>query len=421
MRGLYTLILYLLAPLVFLRLAWRGRANPAYRRRWGERLGLGPAFVDAPRIWLHAVSVGEVVAAAPLIRRLLEDYPAHRLLVTTTTPTGSDELRRRFGEAVEHVYLPFDWPGAVRRFLDRARPRLALVMETELWPNLFHGCRRRGIPLLLLNARLSARSARGYARLGPLTREVLGCVDGIAAREGADAERFVDLGAPPGRVAAVGNIKFDLEVPAEAVAEGARLRQRLGDGRPVWVAASTHSGEDEVVLAAHRRLRVAHPDALLVLVPRHPERFDAVADRCAEAGWPPPRRSRDAWPAAGDPVYLGDTMGELPRLFAAADCAFVGGSLVAVGGHNPLEPAALGLPVLTGPHWFNFAGVYPALMAAGGAREVADAGGLAAALGDWFDDAAARHDAGARARGVVEANRGTLERLLERIGRELGE
>ena len=421
MRWAYTLLLYLGLPLVLLRLWRRGRKNPAYRRRWQERFGRGLPPAERRRLWVHAVSVGEVIAAVPLIERLLARYPEHQLLVTTTTPTGSDEVRRRFGDRVAHVHLPFDLPGAVGRFLGRARPELGVIMETEIWPNLFRRARRQGVPLMLVNARLSPRSYRGYHRIRPFVRQVLADVAWIAAQGGPDAGRFRSLGAPAERVEACGNLKFDLELPAGTEQEGAALRDRLGASRPVWIAASTHEGEEAQVLQAHKALRQTHPEALLILVPRHPERFEDVARLCREQGLGLARRSRDELPAADDPVYLGDTMGELPLLYAAADIAFVGGSLVGTGGHNPLEPAAVGVPVITGPHYFNFAGIYPALLEAGGAVEVADSADLAEGLEAWFANEPRRREAGEAARTVVEANRGTLDRLMGKIAAEMGD
>lgn len=411
MRALYTAVLYLLTPLVFLRLAWRGRRARAYWRRWPERLGMVAAVAGERPIWLHAVSVGEVLAALPLIEALLARYPSLPLLVTTTTPTGSERVREALGARVLHVYAPYDLSGAVRRFLERTRPRLALVMETELWPNLYAGLRRRRIPLLLLNARLSARSARGYRRLGSLVRGTLACVDFIAAQGRDDAERLLALGAPTERVAVLGNIKFDLAPLPELDAAASELRARW-PGRPVLIAASTHEGEDEQVLDAYAQLKTRFPQLVLFLVPRHPERFERVAALVTGRGYALSRRSRSE---AGAEVYLGDTMGELMTLYAAADVAFVGGSLVPTGGHNPIEPAALGLPVLCGPHVFNFAEITGLLCAAGGAQRVADAGELAREVALLLEDPARARAMGTAARSEVQRHRGALERMLERI------
>jgi 3-deoxy-D-manno-octulosonic-acid transferase len=415
-RLVYTSLLYTLAPLVFLYLTVRGWRAPAYRRRWSERLG----FVEpAPRpLWLHAASVGEIQAAAPLIRALQSRHPGCPLLVTTTTPTGAERVRALFGDSVRHLYAPYDLPGVVRRFLRRIRPRLVVVMETELWPNLYHALHAGGIPLLLVNARVSPRSAARYRRLGGLTRATVRCIDAIAAQSTADAERYAALGAAPSRLTTTGNIKFDLSLADDLAQAGRSLRSELGAGRPAWIAASTHAGEEEQVLAAHRRLLAARPDLLLILVPRHPERFDGVAALCREQGFAVARRSRrEVRPDAQ--IYLGDTMGELMRLYAAADAAFVGGSLVPIGGHNLLEPAALGLAPISGPHLFNFQQIAALLMDAEALLVAHDAAELAARLARLLDDPAERRSAGRRARAVVEANRGALERTLALIGRYL--
>ena len=412
-RLAYTFALYLLCPLFLLWYAWRGLRQPSYRRRWIERFGWIRAVPERP-IWIHAVSVGEVQAALPLIRALLLRYPQRRLLVTTTTPTGSERVRAALGDSIAHAYAPLDLPGSVNRFLRRARPSLGVIMETELWPNLYAGSRRRGVPLLLVNARLSARSAAGYRWLQPLVRRTVNRLNVIAAQSAADAERFVALGAEPARVQVMGNIKYDVEPNPRCRAEGAALREQIG-ARPVWIAASTHEGEEEQVLAAHQRLREAWPDALLILVPRHPERFERAADACERFGFAFVRRSLGERPRPDCQVYLGDTMGELMSLYAAADVAFVGGSLVPVGGHNLLEPAALELPVLSGPQVANFRQVTDLLMAADGVEIVADAEALGARVGALWGDGERRQRLGANARAVVEANRGAVERCLSLI------
>jgi 3-deoxy-D-manno-octulosonic-acid transferase len=417
MRALYSLLLYLLTPLVLLRLAWRGLRAPAYWRRWPERFAWLPVFAAVPRIWIHAVSVGETQAALPLVQALQARYPGHRILITTTTPTGSQRVRALFGDRVEHVYLPYDLPGAVRRFLDAVQPDIALVMETELWPNLFRACARHGIPLLVMNARLSERSCRGYGRFAALTRATLADVTHLAAQGERDAQRFIGLGAPAERVSVCGSIKFDLYLPASLREEAEVLRRAFGVERPVWIAASTHEGEDEQVLEAFRRMRAAdaHPNALLVLVPRHPERFATVAELCRAEGHSLVQRSSGSPCTAVTDVYLGDTMGELPMLMAATDLVFMGGSLVRTGGHNMLEAAALGLPVVFGPHVFNFEEIAERLLEAGAARQVRDAGELAAVVADWLADANARHRTGERGRVFVEQNRGARERMLALI------
>lgn len=413
MRYFYTLLFYLALPAVLLRLWWRGRRAPDYRLRWRERFGYCPP-VPTGCLWVHAVSLGETRAALPLIRALRERYPDRAVLVTSMTPTGSQQVRQSLGDKVHHCYLPYDLPDAVARFLYRTRPALGVIMETELWPNLFRACATAGIPLLLANARLSERSARGYARVPGLVRRTLGCLAQVAAQSAADAERFRRLGLDPERVRITGNIKYDLSLPAGLHSQGAELRQRLFvGGRPIWIAASTHPGEDEQVLAAFASLRTSVPALLLVLVPRHPERFNDVAELCRACGYRVVRRSERRPCAPDTDVFLGDSMGELLLFYAAADVAFVGGSLVPVGGHNVLEPALLGVPVVFGPHMFNFTEAGDHLLAAGAAWQVADADGLAQQLVQLLQNETLRDRAGRAGRHTVAANRGALARLFD--------
>jgi len=408
-RHLYSLILYLLIPLVIHRLLWRGLKNSGYWRRWGERFGFAPRL-GVPVIWVHAVSVGEVRAAQPLVQALQREYPGHRILVTTMTPTGSSTVRALFGDTVAHCYVPYDLPTAVRRFLVRTGPRLALIMETELWPNLFHQCGDRGIPLVLANMRLSEQSARGYRRFATLTRATLAPVSVVGAQSGDDAERLRALGAA--RVRVTGSIKFELTVPGDLHDRAATLRAGFR-GRPVWIAASTRDDEELSVLEAFARLRKQMPDLLLVLVPRHPERFEAVARMCTQHGYRLERRSqRQDGVDAGTDILLGDTMGELVLLYAVADVAFIGGSLKPLGGQNLLEALAVGTPVVFGPHMFNFNEISRMSLARGAAREVRDAEALAQAVGNWLTDRGAQQAAGESGRKMVEENRGALERTL---------
>lgn len=407
MRYLYSLLLYLLIPAVIARLLWRSRRAPAYRRRWAERFGFITPLPVTGVVWVHAVSVGETLAAAPLIKALAAQ--GEPVLVTTTTPTGSDRVRALFGNNVYHLYCPYDLPDAARRFLRRTRPKLAIIMETELWPNLFHACAREKIPLIVANARMSERSARAYGRVAAFTRAILADVTLVVAQGEADAARLRALGARDVRV--TGNIKFDLHLPASLLEQAAVLRRAWGEDRLVWVAASTHAGEDEQVLDAFARVRLALPDCLLVLVPRHPERFDEVAALCRQRGFAVARRSEQPLCDRETAVFLVDRMGELPVFYAAGDVAFVGGSLVSTGGHNVLEPAALGKPVLVGPHTFNFLDITRQLIAAGGAVEIRDAEQLTEAVLRYLADANLRDTAGHRGRALVEENRGALARL----------
>jgi 3-deoxy-D-manno-octulosonic-acid transferase len=415
MRALYTALLFLTLPLALLRLGWRSLRAPAYRQRWAERLGRIPEPPASGGIWVHAVSVGEVQAIAPLIRHLLSAHPQLPLCITTTTPTGSERVRRLFADDVFHVYCPYDLPFALRGFLDRVRPQLTIMVETEIWPNLLAACARRGIPTLLANGRLSEASARGYARLGRFSRATFGQIAAVAAQAPADAERFIALGVAPDRVRVTGSIKFDAQVPASVAEQAQVLRRSWGVHRPVWVAASTHEGEEEQVLEAHAQLLRTVPDALLVLVPRHPERFERVAGLVRKRGFRMVRRSAAVVCGRDVKLLLGDTMGELVTFIGAADAAFIGGSLVPVGGHNMLEAAAQGVPVVIGPHLFNFAAVSRLLLEQGAAVQVEDAAGLGALLAGWLTDAAVRARVGQAGRRVVEGNRGALPALIAMV------
>jgi 3-deoxy-D-manno-octulosonic-acid transferase len=407
---IYSLVLYLMLPGVLLRLLWRSGRVPAYRERWAERFGRPEISPPEGGVWIHAVSVGEAQAIEPLVRHLREKHPGLALTITTATPTGSERVRLLFGSDVYHSYCPYDLPFAVRGFLRRVRPRMLIMVETEIWPNLLAICEQQGIPALLANGRLSHRSARGYGRLGKFTRQVFSGIRAVAAQSGADAERFIGLGVPPERVSVTGSIKFDMRIPASVQEQIQVLRRAWGD-RPVWVAASTHEGEEEQVLAAHRKLLEAIPSALLVLVPRHPERFDRVAALVARHGFPMCRRSMDQPCGEDVQVFLGDTMGELPVFLGGADVAYIGGSLVKVGGHNMLEAAAQGVPVVFGPHVFNFSGIARLLRDREAGVMVEDGSRLAEQVAAWLQDASERSRIGEHGRQVVEENRGALRRL----------
>lgn len=413
MRALYTTALYLALPYILLHLALRGLKNRAYWHRWGERFGWLPSKVSGPyTVWVHAVSVGEVMAAVPMVRRLRQRDPASRILVTTTTPTGSERAQAALADVADHLYAPYDLPAAVHRFLDRVRPRAAVIMETELWPNTFSLCRRRGVPVIVANARLSARSAQGYARVGAAMGKMLRDITAIVAQHREDADRFVALGARPPHVHVTGSIKFDIRVPASARERGEALRRCLGVQRGVWIAASTHEGEDEQVMDAFARIREQLPDSVLVLVPRHPERFSAVAALARRRGFRTVLRSEAPESCDDADVFIGDTMGELPLFYAASDVAFVGGSLVPVGGHNMLEPAALELPLILGPHLFNFKEISRLMLERGAARRVTDTEGLISTVVELLGDANLRHRIGEQAKAVVDENRGALDRLM---------
>lgn len=419
-RWCYTLLFYLALPVILLRLLLRARRAPAYRRRIGERFGWFAAPAQTGGIWVHAVSVGETIAAAPLIRELRQRFPDLPITVTTMTPTGSERVRALFGDDVFHVYAPYDMPDAIGRFLRRVRPRLAIIMETELWPNTVHACARRRIPVLLANARLSARSARGYAKLRSLSAAMLRELTAVIAQNAEDGERFVELGLPCARLEVSGSIKFDIELDAALLAQarGLKAAWQLND-RSIWIGASTHAGEDEILLRAHRQLRAVHADALLILVPRHPERFDLVAALIAREGFHCVRRSTGAAVTVDTAVLLGDTMGELLCMYGCADIAVVGGSFVERGGHNTLEPAAWGLPIVTGPSAFNFREIAELLAKVGASTVVRNADELARELIRLTDNPALCGQRGAAARQVVEGNRGALRKLCATIERLL--
>ncbi|WP_130619275.1 lipid IV(A) 3-deoxy-D-manno-octulosonic acid transferase [Dyella amyloliquefaciens] len=421
MLYLYTLAMYLVTPIIVLRLLARGVRYRDYHKRWRERFG----FFDAPgfsgSLWVHAVSVGEVNAAEPLIKALRNDYPNAPLVVTTVTPTGSERVRQLFGDSVFHVYLPYDLPFAVTRFLRRVRPRLAIIVETEIWPNLYFACRNRGIPLMIVNARLSERSLRGYKPMGGLVARALSCVSQIAAQSRTDAARYRELGADPEKIVVTGNLKFDMPVPYDAELKGDELRHQWGHLRPAWIAGSTHEGEELPVLEAHLEVLTRWPDALLLIAPRHPERFKLVENSARSLGFTVGTRSADRVPSASHQVFVIDAMGELMPFYAASNLAFVGGSLVPIGGHNVLEPAALSTPVLVGPHTFNFEEITLTLIQEGGAMRVNSAEELGTHVLQLLRDEPRRDRMGMVARIVFDSERGAVKRVMGMIDRLLQE
>jgi 3-deoxy-D-manno-octulosonic-acid transferase len=419
LRGLYSAALYLLVPVTVYHLIWRGFRQEAYFERWSERYARYAGPAPPPPIWVHAVSVGEVNAVAPLVQALMQARPDLRLLVTTITPTGSARVRALWGERVEHVYLPYDLSGAVRRFLAHFRPGIALVVETELWPNLLLCCRDAGIPAYLVNARLSERSLRGYRVLRPLLARVLATLRRVAAQSSDDARRFAALGAPEAAITVSGNLKYDIDIDADAIAQAARgFRERTGT-RPVWIAASTHPEEEAAMLAIHRQLRTRWPDLLLLWAPRHPERFRGVAQQALDAGWRVATRKLTRLPDPDDAVFVLDTLGELQQFYACADVAFVGGSLQEIGGHNLLEPAAVGTPVVTGPHLHNFADIARRMQQAGAMRVGNDAAGVEQALAALLADEAERLAMREAGLALVRDGRGAVQRTLALIDADL--
>jgi 3-deoxy-D-manno-octulosonic-acid transferase len=410
MRALYTLALYLLLPWALLHLVLRSRRQPEYLRHVGERFGAFPAVAAGRRIWIHAVSVGETRAAEPLVKALRGRHPDHRILLTHATPTGRQTGLELFGDSVDRAYLPYDWPWAMRRFLDHYRPALGVVMETELWPNLIEQAHRRGVPVYLANARMSERSARGYARFGRLTGGMLRQLAGVGAQTAADARRLEELGAP--RILVTGNVKFDREVPPPMLALGEQLKRQFGAQRPVFLAASTREGEEALLLDALEDAPLP-ASVLIVIVPRHPQRFDEVAALLARRGLVHRRRSDNGIVDGGVRYVVGDSMGELYAYYAACDVAFVGGSLLPLGGQNLLEACAVGRPVLVGPHTFNFEEATHGAIEAGAARRVRDAAGLAEAARELLADAGLRARMSEAGRAFTAAHRGATARTME--------
>ena len=413
MRIVYAIVTYLLMPVYAAYWIARGIGNRSYRDRFGQRFGFGYPLMPGGSIWIHAVSVGEVQAAVPLINSLAKKFPDRRLLVTTVTPTGAERVKALFGDSVQHCYLPFETPHAVTRFFDHVQPDIALILETEIWPNLYYECGQREIPLVLVSARITPTSVDTYRMFLPLFRETLSYGIVIAAQSESDAERFKYLGAAPERTWVTGNIKFDIELPDDLLERGEKFRRDNFADRPVWVAASTHDREEEQVLYAHEMVCKQFPNALLILVPRHPERFAAVRSLLHKQGLNFIARTDGVQCTSDTEVYLGDTMGDVPMFYAAANVAFVGGSLVPIGGHNLLEPAALGRPVVTGPHLFHTQDIADKFEKLGASIAVNNAGQLGAAVADLFADVAMATDIGNRGREIVQQNRGALDRLLK--------
>jgi len=410
-RLFYDVLTYLL--LIPYAAYWlvRSLGNRTYLDRLWQRFGFGFPIIERC-IWIHAVSVGEVQASIPLIRVLRERFPQRHILVTTVTPTGAARLKAVFGDTVHHAYNPFEFPHAVNNFFTAVNPDVALIIETEIWPNLYRGCGIRNVPLVLASARISPRSVPGYGHLLPLIRETLSHGIIIAAQSQSDAERFLALGASSDRTRITGNIKFDLELPPQIQQQGAAFRSETIGERPAWIAASTHDGEERQVLAAHRVLLEQIPNLLLILVPRHPERFSDVRELVEKSGFSVVSRTENRVCPPDVAVFLGDTMGEVPLFYAACDIAFVGGSLIPVGGHNLLEPAAQGLPMLTGPHVFNTQDIADMFVARDACHMVQNKEELAASIADLFANPDKAHELGQKGLALLEENRGALSRLL---------
>lgn len=407
MRALYTLLWLLLLPYMFLYLRWRGRKQPDYRLHWRERLGWAPPLPTGPVIWLHTVSVGETRAAAPLVRALRKRRPDATILLSHTTPTGRTTAVEALGAEIRQTYLPYDLPWLARRFLARCHPGIALFLETEIWPNLYAACRQRGIPAYLVNARLSAKSAHGYGRVAGLIRPALASLSGVAAQTGADAERLAGLGAV--RPEVTGNLKFDVTAPPDTIERAEALRRHFA-GRFVFLAASTRDGEETLILDTCLELGI--PDLLLVIVPRHPQRFDAVAALLDSRGVEFARRSRHEPVTQETEVFLGDSMGEMAAYYAAADVAFVGGSLLPLGGQNLIEAADMGCPILIGPHTWNFLDASEQAIAHGAALRVMDADELARTVKRLHQEADTRHAMAEAGLHFSRAHKGATDKVM---------
>lgn len=419
MRWLYSLFFTCMLPWIFFRLWLRSFKLPAYRKRWSERLGLVPLPPLDDVLWLHAVSVGEAVSAFPLIHRIHAQYPKIPILITTTTPTGSERVQAAFrdklGKNIYHCYLPYDLPWILNRFFKRVKARMLILMETELWPNLLYQCQQKNVPVLIANARLSPKSISRYQLLGGVMPSMMRAISLVAAQSHLDMKRFESLGVARDSIVETGNIKFDSQLPSYIQEAGRVLRNEIGETRLVWIAASTHEGEEASMLEVYTGLKKSIPELLLLLVPRHPERFNKVAQLCQDRGLEVVRRSQKMPCKATTDVFLGDTMGELFLFYAASNIAFVGGSFAPIGGHNLLEPAALGLPVLTGPHLSNFVAISEMLLEAKGLRIVENERMLQETILQFYENKELGLSLGRHAKKVVEDNRGALDKLMELI------
>jgi 3-deoxy-D-manno-octulosonic-acid transferase len=413
MRHIYSFIFYLALPFILLRLYWKGRKSPQYRKRWWERLGFIKPLPTESAIWIHAVSLGEMVVAKPLILAIHTRYPTTPIVITNMTATGATMAGQLRTGNITSFYVPYDLPDALKRFLKRARPQMLIIIETELWPNLIHYTAQEKIPILLANGRLSERSMLGYQRIKKIIAPLLSNINVIATQTQTEAERFIKLGATPEKVVALGSIKFDIPVPEKLVAEGRALRESWhAQTRPTLLAASTHPGEEEIVINAFSKLKKMHPNALLILVPRHPERFDEATHLAEKYGYQVARRSQKTACNEKTEVFIGDSFGEMFLYFSLSDIVFIGGSFAKIGGHNLLEPAALGLPIITGTHLFNFAEIFTLLNEQNAVIQVHDEDEL---LKSWLillEDKIASHTMGERAKNVVLQNQGALAKHM---------
>ncbi|WP_343291118.1 lipid IV(A) 3-deoxy-D-manno-octulosonic acid transferase [Vibrio harveyi] len=416
-RILYTLLLTIASPFLLVGLYKSKPNKPKFGQRWKEHFGVTPKLTsDEKPIWIHAVSVGESIAATPFIKALKEQNPDQPILVTTTTSTGAEQIAK-LGDLVEHRYMPIDFAFAVKRFLKTTQPKQMLIIETELWPNTLNEVHKAGIPISVINARLSEKSCSNYAKIQPLFNLMLPCLTQVLCQTESDANRFERLGVDKDKLKVTGSIKFDIQISDDVKEKSKILRQELGQNRPVWIAASTHKGEDEQVLAAHKRVLESHLGALLILVPRHPERFDDMYDLCQQQGFETVRRTTQENVANSTQVYLGDTMGEMLLLLGAADICFMGGSLVGdkVGGHNVLEPAILKKVVITGPSYFNFKDIVNDLIQANGMLVSKDSAGIGNHLTHLISEPHSQHVYGQNAYEYAVKNQGALARTIKHV------
>jgi 3-deoxy-D-manno-octulosonic-acid transferase len=410
----YTVFFILILPLILLRLLWRSRKNAHYRKRSLERFGVFKATIKPNGIWIHAVSVGESVAAVPIIQQIQKEFGELPITVTTTTPTGSERIRMVLKDKVFHVYFPYDLPFFVGNFLKRIKPKVCLIMEKELWPNCLWELKKNNIPIFLVNAALSSRSLTRYLYFPNVVKSLLNTVSKVASQSILDSERFLALGLTPEKIQITGNVKFDLVIPTEMMQQALHLRTEWG-ARPVWIAASTHPGEEEKILAVFQELVAQFKTLLLIIVPRHPERFELVANLVKQHGFTLRRRTEYQSVTSNPQVYLVDTMGELPLFYAASDIAFVGGSLVPIGGHNMLEAAALGLPILVGPYLDNYIEISELLLNAGAMRKVSEGSELANNLYYWLENPGERKRVGDIGKEIVQKNKGAVNKVMDLI------
>lgn len=422
-RGLYTLLLSVAAPFLLYSLYRKKEGKPCVGKRWREHFGFTPVIHSSDElhpIWVHTVSVGEAIAATPVIKQLKQKYPHHPIVVTTTTATGAEQIAK-LGNLVEHRYMPIDFNHCVERFIGRINPSLFIIMETELWPNTLATVKKAGIPIVVMNARLSARSASRYAYFQSVFNLLASYIDSVLCIHQDDAERFNRLGIASHKITVTGSVKYDIQIPAESHTQGIKLREQIGYQRPVWIAASTHKGEDEHVLSAFRQVLAQHPQAMLILVPRHPERFNPVFELCRSEGFKTQRRTASDSISETTQVYLADTMGEMLTLLSAADITFMGGSLLGekVGGHNLLEPAASGKPSLTGPSYYNFTDITEQLVQAGATRICTNADELSLSIIDLFNNPTQQAQMSQAALSVVKLNQGAIKATLDSLDRYL--